>query len=96
MIILMFIFILLSPGPVHAPQTPIVEDGVYVGNQMPQWGEICEATDIYGNPRVPVDVYGSLSVGEVVPLHDLTMVGDVAWVSIHKARWIPLDSVCDW
>lgn len=72
-----------------------VEDDVFIGNQLPYWGEICTATKVYGDPYGLSEVGYSVSIGDVVSLHELSKpTGD--WVSIAAAHWIPLSAVCPW
>jgi hypothetical protein len=103
--ILFVIFVLFSQlgtVGVHQVQRPdgfepniIIEDGVFMGGQLPMWGEICTATGVYGDPYGLSESLYSVSVGQVVSLHELSADGR-PWVMIEKARWIPLSAVCPW
>lgn len=81
--------------PITQPQI-IIEDGVYMGGQLPQFGELCQEATVYGGPDAAIyPVMATLPAGEIVSLHELGRA-DSSWVMIAKARWIKLLTVCDW
>lgn len=83
---------LQSGQPAHP--TPESGDGVYRGGQLPPSGTLCADTPIYGNVGGTGATYGMLHKGDVVSLREMAQGGH-NWVMIDRARWIPLDAVCD-
>ncbi|RPJ29459.1 MAG: hypothetical protein EHM33_01010 [Chloroflexi bacterium] len=73
--------------------TPVIENDVFMGGQIPDWVTVCEATAVYGNPSIGVE-HGSVRVGEVVWVRDASH--DNTWIMIGVARWIPMRAVCEW
>lgn len=71
----------------------ILEGDVIVSNALPDWGMVCVASDVRGNPRETSQVLYSVSVGERVRLHELSNA-DNSWVSIGAAEWMPLKNLC--
>ena len=94
-----FLLLVLLIGcvtPIKKPNTeyqPVIIDDVYWIPNLPQWGEICIATDVYGNPYGLDKPKYSLEIGEVVRLHELSRP-DGTWVSIGAAQWMPLKNLC--
>lgn len=104
-IITLLILILLSTIPARAkdyvtPARPVVtpviliEDGVFMGGQMPDWVTVCKDSPVYGNPYGENDPYDFVHVGDVVRVRDTSQ--DNTWIMIKSARWIPMSAVCDW
>ncbi len=87
--------LILSIGVAGSRNMATPEDDVFTGNQLPYWGEICTDAKVYGDPYGLSEVGYSVSIGEIVSLHELSKpTGD--WVSIAAAHWIPLSAVCPW
>lgn len=87
----------LMPMPFNTEyQSPAIDGDVFIGGQLPYWGEVCESTPVYGGPDAEIyPTFGMVQAGEIVTLRELSKpVGD--WVMIQRARWIPLSAVCNW
>ena len=79
----------------YRPQIAI-EDDIYMGGQLPQYGKLCYSADVRGGPdEIVYEVIETLPVGTVVSLHELSKP-DGTWVMIQRARWIPLRAICKW
>ena len=76
-------------------QPVVIDDGVYVGTGLPQWGTLCADTGVYGDPYGLGQPYQYLQAGAKVSLHELARGVD-GWVSIGPAQWVPLSALCDW
>ena len=72
---------------------PVIENDVIISNALPDWGRVCVASDVRGGPDEMYKTRYSVSVGERVRLHELS-IPDATWVSIGAAEWLPLKNLC--
>lgn len=93
------LYLILSIGATGArllQGAPMV-DGGDVGTfpTLPDWGEVCVASDVRGGPELFYPVISSIEKGARVRLHELSKP-DGSWVSIAVAQWMPLKNLCSW
>jgi hypothetical protein len=93
----LIVFMLWAGGGNWHSIAPVVilEGDVIMGNQLPEWGQVCIDSVVRGGPDEMYDVRYSVSGGQVVRLHEPSKP-DGAWVSIGAAQWMPLDNICSW
>jgi hypothetical protein len=79
----------------HTQSGVVIENDVIIANSLPEWGEVCIASPVRGGPSEKYGERYSVSVGQVVRLHEASKpYGD--WVSIGAAQWMPLKNICSW
>ena len=81
---------------INTEYQPQIEDGVYFGNGIPEWGRICTDTGVYGDPYGLAEPKYYLHIGALVRLGEMSHGVIPVWIEIGPTQWIPLSAVCDW
>lgn len=71
----------------------VVENDVLVGISLPQYGVLCEDTQVWNAPAGTAVLY-ELNAGQIVELREQPRFHNRDWVMIAPGEWIPLKTVC--